>query len=404
MNSYERKGRICKVIVLVLGILSINNIILTIRNYSYAYFHKNVKSDIKLKITTLDEMPSKGEIATKVIKETVVPYEIVNQDNFNGGLVAINTSGTLYDETAGNQTIREYRYNELDVNNYIYYNCKDNEEPSASNCEIWRIVGVFKDENGDEHLKIVRNNVLTGDMFPETFFANNVTYKIRYSSDSEMAYWNNPKITNYNDWTTAGLQYWLNAGSDKETKKASDGYMSYLSKNSKDMIAKTKYHLGAVMNQYPNGKITDGPVEASAHERDIESCIDNTGNSATASGCRVWSGNKAIWEGSIALLYPSDYGYSAHKGYWYVGLGSFSGNSSNSSWLQKTANHSSYEWLLSPISHDSFYVASWSSDGPVDESGVNYNGFVRPCLYLKSKVKIMDGDGSKSKPFVLNLG
>ena len=58
MNSYERKRRICKMIVLVLGILSINNIILTIRNYSYAYFEKNVKTGVKLKITTLDEMPS----------------------------------------------------------------------------------------------------------------------------------------------------------------------------------------------------------------------------------------------------------------------------------------------------------------------------------------------------------
>ena len=109
MNSYERKRRICKVIVLVLGILSINNIILTIRNYSYAYFEKNVKTGVKLKITTLDEMPVKGEIATELVKEKVVPYATANSSSFGGGLVAVNTNGTLYNETAGNETIREYK-------------------------------------------------------------------------------------------------------------------------------------------------------------------------------------------------------------------------------------------------------------------------------------------------------
>ncbi len=124
MNSYERKRRICKVIVLVLGILSINNIILTIRNYSYAYFEKNVKTGVKLKITTLDKMPVKGPLATEVIKEKVVPYAIANSSSFGGGLVAINTNGTLYNETLSSGTIREYRYSGLNVNNYIYYNCK----------------------------------------------------------------------------------------------------------------------------------------------------------------------------------------------------------------------------------------------------------------------------------------
>ena len=112
MNSYERKRRICKIIVLVLGILSINNIILTIRNYSYAYFEKNVKTGVKLKITTLDKMPSKYAVDT--IKATL---------GSTGGAIGVtNDSEPVTNES---DNIREYRYSGLDVNNYIYFNCKD---------------------------------------------------------------------------------------------------------------------------------------------------------------------------------------------------------------------------------------------------------------------------------------
>ena len=147
----DKKIKILKISIIV---FCVSVFILLITNESYALFNKNVKTGVNLKITTLDKMPSK--YATDTIKSKVVAYADASKSDFGGGLVAVNTNGTLYNETAGNQTIREYRYSGLNVDNYIYYNCKDNNVQNSTNCEVWRIIGIFKDADGNEHLKIVK--------------------------------------------------------------------------------------------------------------------------------------------------------------------------------------------------------------------------------------------------------
>ncbi len=348
MNSYERKRRICKMIVLVLGILSINNIILTIRNYSYAYFEKNVKTGVKLKITTLDEMPSKS--ATDYLKKKVISNVTDTCDVFTekGGLVAINTDGTLYQE---GQEIREYRYVGPDADNYIYFNCEDNKEPNASACEIWRILGIFKDEEGQDHIKIVRNETLSG---TRTWDSSN------------------------NDWVNSDLKDYLNTT-----------YYNSLTTSAKDMIVETKYYLG-------NYKFDDTTLGLYTHERGDTPC------SGSCSVGDIWKGNHTTWNGNITLMYPSDYGYTANSCNWTKATSSSS--TMRSSWLYQTANHSDWEWLLSPSSSNSNIVAYWYSDGRVNNCYVTNHIGVRPCLNLKSQVRIVDGDGSELKPFVLNLG
>ena len=356
MNSYERKRRICKMIVLVLGILSINNIILTIRNYSYAYFEKNVKTGVKLKITTLDEMPSKGEIATTVIKNTL---------GTNGGVIGVTNSNAEVKTVSSN--IREYRYSGLDVNNYIYFGCSKGTtyKNASSNCEKWRIIGVFKNENGIENLKIVKNTV--------------------YGFES----WDNTEPYS-NDWASSEINNHFN------------NYYNGLSTNAKDMVETIKYYLGTV-GYGPSG---DNTKTAYAHEREIANCVNNTGSSATATGCRVWSGNKATWMGNIALLYPSDYGFSASSSYWNTALYSYDAEAKDTSWLQQSYHPSGiYEFLLSPPSNDSTQIIRWDGTGAlISDRTYNSYGGVRPCLYLKSEVLITNGDGSESQPYFLKLG
>ena len=358
MNSYERKRRICKMIVLVLGILSINNIILTIRNYSYAYFEKNVKTGVKLKITTLDEMPSKGEIATKVIKDTI---------GTTGGVIGVTTSNTEVKVESSN--IREYRYSGIDVNNYIYFNCQDGTtyKNASTNCELWRIVGVFKDESGNEHLKIVKNEVLDDVM--------------KWSGASPYS----------NDWTKTKINDYLNST-----------YYNTLSPNIKNMIEETKYYLGSITSEYVAGNVIyDNPKESYANERDIKSCVNNTGSSATASGCRVWSGNKATWTGNIALLYPSDYGFSATSNYWSIAFYKYNSDAMNTSWLQK-ANHNKTEWLLTPSTVNSQIGVNWTTSGNLDQDFTFNYYSVRPTLYLKSEVRILDETtGLETNPYFL---
>ena len=109
-------------------------------------------------------MSSDSAVAT--IKTKLVPYAASSASDFTGGLVGINTSGMLYNETT-NEQIREYRYSGVDVDNYIYYNCPDTaggynygslDYDYKNNCEKWRIVGIFN-ENGEEFLKIMKYSI-----------------------------------------------------------------------------------------------------------------------------------------------------------------------------------------------------------------------------------------------------
>ncbi len=364
----------------------------SLADYDMETWNDNVFASIKVSVNgDFDEKEIKSEIGTDVVKDTIGQA---------GGVIGVKSDNTP--TTSKDDEVREYRYSGNDgIKNYIYFNCSDNTtyETASSNCEIWRIIGVFKDESGEEHLKIVNNKVLTRDMFPATFSASGTEYNIQYTSGN-YAYWNKKTSGTYNnDWATAGLQYWLNAGIDKYTKQPSDGYMSYLSKNAKDMIKDTKYYLGTVTydpESYTG--IIDNPKEAYANERDVASCVENTGKSESENGCKVWKENQATWEGKIALMYPSDYGFSvsSENDNWDKQLKDFSSIKS-ASWMNSMP--SNYGWLLSPSSHDSTDVANWDTTESVSSLNVSSNIAVRPSVNLISDIKITDGDGSLNTPY-----
>ena len=95
----------------------------------------------------------KGELAINVIKATI---------GKEGGIIGVkeDASGNVTKEITDTGDLRECRYSGTGVNNYVYFNCQEGKPQNADNCEKWRIVGVFEDENGEEHLKIVKNEVL----------------------------------------------------------------------------------------------------------------------------------------------------------------------------------------------------------------------------------------------------
>ncbi len=358
------------------------------------------------------ELYQNDDTLVDVVKSKLVSNYSGSNESFEGGVVAVNNDGNLYHETKS-ETIREYRYSGLTVNNYVTFND-----------EVWRIVGVFKDENGEEHIKIVRNEVIKPADFPTIFEVNNVVYNIKSTeTNGDYAYWNSKASDSNNDWATAGIQYWLNAGDDEQSKSPEAGYMSYLSKDAKDMIEKTKYYLGTLTyyNQNMNGGSTaiygikDTANEAYKNERAVTGCDDKKGpteNNSTLkvqdnATCRVWANNQATWEGKIALLYPSDYGYSADSSHWNIilGRGTFDGNASDRNWLQQTLNHNDiYEWLLSPSIYGYGYTSVWNPTGYLNCNYVSLSAWaIRPTLYLKNDVKITGGTGTQENPYKLIL-
>ena len=128
-------------------------------------------------------------------------------------------------------------------------------------------------------------------------------------------------------------------------------------------------------------------------------------------GTNVYDGRDTSWVGKVGLMYPSDYGYatsggsttdrstclnSAIKnwGYTYLGLS----DCKNNDWLL-----SSNEWTITSANSYStgiFCVTVLGDMGSYD--GYHYTNIVRPAVFLKSNIRIVDGDGSSSNPFELS--
>ncbi len=289
-------------------------------------------------------------------------------------------------ETEQTEALTDYRYIGADPNNYVEFND-----------ELWRIIGVFTVDDGtgkvEERLKIIRNESI-GD----------------YS-------WDNKDTTtgaedNYgkNNWTDARLNYLLNPGHESESVGGSlywnsdsgtcyngqnngttncDFTSTGLKEEAKNMIGDTLWYLGGA-SSYQNA--TNGLTSYwYSYER----------------GINVYSGRDISWVGKIGLMYPSDYGYATSGGSttdrnaclnkelsnW--DSSEFS-DCKNNDWLY---NFSYTQWTLSPNTSDSrnvFYV----SDSLGDYVARSSNG-VRPVAFLKSEIKIIDGNGSSSNPYKL---
>ena len=340
---------------------------------------ENAFASVKVNVT--------GDFNEKVIDLDTLVDKVKATYGEEGGVIAVNTDGELYDANTPTETIREYRYSGVNVNNYVTYNN-----------ETWRIIGIFSEEleNGttEEFVKIVRNDILPAGSIPISYYIaeNDTTYTLKSSSTSSGAYWNNPttlKSRNYNDWTTAGLMYYLNTDEDdSETPKA--GYLSTLSSGARNLIRETTYYLGNVTYN------TSTKIAYDAERSET-----------------IYSGNQTSWRGTVALMYPSDYGYAASNSYWDVSMASSGYNTAqedgiypkSTSWMYEmmTSAKSYSSWFLAPSSYSSSYVMYWSTAGIVGISSVVSDIGVRPALNLISEAKIITGDGSESSPYVLLL-
>ena len=101
-------------------------------------------------------------------------------------------------------------------------------------------------------------------------------------------------------------------------------------------------------------------------------------------------------------MYPSDYGYAANmtscSG---INLNSYSSSCAATDWLFKSAYSQS---TISPGADSSnarrvFYVAS--TGDLYNTNGANVVRGARPVTYLSSDIKIVDGTGTDTNPFIL---
>ena len=311
------------------------------------------------------------------IKEGTLAYKIANDYTVsektmvtnNGVVYYYDTVDSLMSDIGGN-----VRYYGASPKNYIYFNCDDYSNQSSDTCELWRIIGVF-----DNKVKIIRNTSL-----------GSFSWDYDYNDG-------NGKTTSNNDWSTSSLQTLLNnqyynsidttyynnstTGTTVNFNTDNTGLKNDATRN---MIADVTWNLGGL--GIPSVYLYSNDVYK--YER----------------GTTVYSGRPLSWNGKIALMYPSDYGYATDFSKCTSSLNSYKSSTCyGKDWLHIS---STIQFFLTHYTGVYYGVKGVGYDGSISHNGyytTYYAGGVRPVLFLNSELAIESGIGSSSDPYKLDI-
>ena len=287
---------------------------------------------------------------------------------------------------------KNLRYVGANPNNYVTFND-----------EIWRIIGVFNnvtsiDENGNEKteslVKIIRNDILgnySWDTSESTINSGtginewrqaDLMYELNCDSNTDSAYCRDDITDGYLSNLTSGTTKWYNGTNNLKTGTY------YFSKNIKksviNKIAKVRWNLGGY------GLPLDSALNMYIAERGTLHVSDPSDKIVRYN----------TWDGKIALMYPSDYGYASTGTACRNKLNKCNDDDSKANnWL-----FIPYQWTLSPYTGGANYVFFVDSVGRGDFASNNTPSCVRPTLFLKSDVMITYGDGSSTNPYKILIG
>ena len=260
-----------------------------------------------------------------------------NKDS--SGLYTITHPKDTTLQIGNDKDIIEYRYRGANPKNYVTFNN-----------ETWRIIGVFKTDDGtgkiENRIKLIKDQSI-GDKSWDARGSNN---------------WARPATLNTELNTT---------------------YLNSLDSTAKNMIGNAKYYLGG----YNTSDIQKDVMYQ--YERKINGSTYYDGS------------NPNNWVGKLSLMYASDYGYAASDACAQTLNNYDNATCKNNNWLFK----GNIEWILPQNASYSNNAFGVQSVGTVHHSFnvSGYQGGVRPVLYLISSAQITGGNGTSSSPYTLGL-
>ena len=266
-------------------------------------------------------------------------------------------------------------------NNFICFGTNNKSECTANQDKyMYRVLGVFVDANGKNHVKLIKYKQLVSTTWNSTNadvnwedstlyaslngsgFLTNTTYD--YLQNTE---WSN-KIENWT-WSAVNTKTWEDIGNNPDYSDSSP----------------TGIYLNE-MHKASNGTL----------------CTSHNGGEINCKG-GAWSNPTA----KIGLMYASDYALSLGSSALAITGSTSNKTTLKTGWMHQSNNDSSgsdYEWTLSHcgVYFDSFFVWNVYEDGNIENYHVSNPSAVRPVFYLTGDVKITaDGDGSLDNPYIL---
>ncbi len=331
-----------------------------------AIMNKSFNSKVTIITTFMSELPSESVLAS---------------DYFNN----LDSDELIADGTADNNL----RYVGSNPDNYVYFNCDDNDNPTADTCEKWRIIGLMNNiddgsGNKESRLKIMRDGGIGA-------------FSWGYKDSADTVDWYNSHVQEI-----LNTGYYYNMTSGSVTNR--DGLVN-------------------------NVDFTENGFKQGAKDFTADAVWNIAGTSSTSSavagtwydyerGTNKYSGNTShVWTGRIALIYPSDYAFATTGGTTtdrntclttptYNWNNSGVSDCKDNNWM---FSYATQKYLVDldgmwTLNHNTFMksVFNVESNGAIKNTAAGMSGIV-PVTYLRSDVKIASGDGTSGSPFVLSL-
>ena len=314
-----------------------------------------------------------------------------NKDN--SGLYTITHAKDTTLQIGNDKDIIEYRYRGASPKNYVTFNG-----------ETWRILGVFPTDDGtgkiENRIKLIKDQSIGEYKWDDGTIAYNYTkndnlmllqdknkLKVKYLEKKNKNNFIDLAIT---DPTKSALNNWARPASLNTYLNKT--YLNALSTTSQNMIGDTKYYLGGG----GNNSNFNSSVDFYSYERKIKN---------TKSNEFYYDKNPNSWVGRLGLMYVSDYGYASDNCETKA-LNDYNNSNdlricNNTNWL---FNLKKLEATITQYSNTSTSIHYIADNGTVVSTyqASLAQTVVRPTLYLKSEVRIIDGDGTSTNTYILS--
>lgn len=318
---------------------------------------------------------------TNASKSTVTNNSITYNYATSESLMNDRLGGTTSSLDGGN-----IRYYGASPKNYVYFNC---ETYPSTNCELWRIIGVF-----DGKIKLIRNGSIGSYSWDTSVARINSGFGIAEWSQADIMKVLNP---NYDSDSVGGSLYYNsksgNCYNGQNNATISCDFTSTGIKNeiTKKMIANFTWNFGMYSD---SSDLYSNQIYVKERGTNV---FANPSDGITRT---------STWNGKIALPHPSDYGYATDflkctdnifdvdetdKTFYNCGA---------NDWMLRVGGTTNY-WLLVPNNyHESGVNLAYVSGYLINATKASYAYGIIPTLYLEDQI-LHSGDGSQSNPYQL---
>lgn len=314
-------------------------------------------------------------------KSTVTNNSITYNYATSESLMNDRLGGTTSSLDGGN-----IRYYGASPKNYVYFNC---ETYPSTNCELWRIIGVF-----DGKIKLIRNGSIGSYSWDTSVARINSGFGIAEWSQADIMKVLNP---NYDSDSVGGSLYYNsksgNCYNGQNNATISCDFTSTGIKNeiTKKMIANFTWNFGMYSD---SSDLYSNQIYVKERGTNV---FANPSDGITRT---------STWNGKIALPHPSDYGYATDFLKCTDNIFDFDEtdktfyNCGANDWMLRVGGTTNY-WLLVPNNyHESGVNLAYVSGYLINATKAFYAYGIIPTLYLKDQI-LHSGDGSQSNPYQL---